>query len=257
MKKTIEVTYGCSYKINKGSYEQEAPLYSAKTITEVSPQETGLGQGEYAKVEFNQLKAIVDPLLAEHVAKSKNNIDHIRVREKDGKKYPSVTSILNPDPFKGDPAFGIRGIEYHRAFNYWLTTGHFTLDTTIDIAPLKWDIGLDKWIETFGARIKRDSAIIEQEVFNDAYAFSGEADFIADVEVAEGVWARCLVDIKTGGYKWEQLFAYAQCLNALDVRYVAIADLKKCEFKVKHVEEVKYWERFLIKRGEFKSRFNI
>ena len=116
----IEVVYSNSMKINKGNYNQEAPFLSSKSIITLPDQSTPEQVESVYKAEFERLQGIVDPILQGEYGKRRVDLENVRIREKDGKKYPSVTSILNPDgmskKIKNLEQYSARGNEADRIF---------------------------------------------------------------------------------------------------------------------------------------------
>ena len=236
-----ELTYANSLKINKGNYEQESPMFSIKSI------------GEFDEnVEYERLKAIVDSKLAEHWDKAKLDMSGVRVRVKDGKKYPSVTSILQPEQLKIDALYGLRGSEIHRLVTEYVKSGVWQEPTEVLSDKIRYDQILYK---EFFEKYKKNLNLIDSETniecFNDDYLYSGEIDFIGTLDGVE-----TLADFKTGSWDWTQLAAYYKAIKR--GKQLAIFDLKNCKIETLQLKDaVKYWEQFLIKRGEFKSKFGI
>lgn len=251
MKKVVEVCYSNSMKINRGQYEQESPFYSAKTIIEEN------GQPVDETAEYARLRGIIDPLLVAQYQEAKLELSGLRVRIKDGKKYVSVTSILTPDfPKSIDPEYAIRGTEIHRIFTHWVTTGEWLAPSPSLLSKLKFeDIAYKKFTETFSDRFKPASHSLGLEVYHEAHLYSGEIDAVMDVD-----GKKSLVDFKTGGWSWDQLVAYYKALADKDIKQLVIFDLKNTKLEVLPVTDskcVKYWENFLIKRGEIRARFGV
>jgi len=255
MKKTIEVVYANSFKINKGNYEQEAPLYSAKTILEFNG--TSVHDDEFKqdieKTEYKRLRSIVDPLLHAQVAQAKCDLSGVRIRERDGKRYPSVTSILSPDSPSIDPEYAIRGLAIEEIMRQKFKTDKW-LGPINKLKKIKYDeIKYKEWWEKYKHSL-RFQELDAQEVYNTRLKYSGEIDLICFIDDIPTI-----VDIKTGGWGWPQLIAYAQC-DDMNFKQVAIFDLKKCEMPILKLGDRKSkdaWERFLVKRGCFEQRFGI
>jgi len=246
MKKTIEVTYANSMKINKGNYEQEAPLYSAKTILDIDDEYSENIEG----IELSRLRGVVDPLLLAHYQAARKDTGHLRVRVKDGKKYPSVTSIINPDELKIDPAYGLRGTEIHRLINEFIDCrGQEWEEPKINISPLKYeDIKYKEWFEQSDFNFETDKFEQNKVFYNEDFIFSGEIDLLVD--------NRHLYEFKTGTWKIEQIAAYWKTLN-LEVSAI-IGDLKRAKSIEFHTDQLTQgWEKFLILRGKFLQRFGI
>jgi len=246
-KKIVEVCYSNSLKINRGSYEQENPFYSAKSIME----ENGTPIDETA--EYARLRNIIDPILVQQYNDAKLDMSKLRVRVKDGKKYPSVTSITKPDPYTGDPEYGIRGTEIHLICNEFITTGKWRVPME-PLTKLKYeDIPYQAFFEKFKDRLDFKDAKLNIEVFNEKHIYSGEIDLVCPVD---GVLS--LVDLKTGGWDWIQLVAYFKAYG--QVKQLAIFDFKNTELEILKLNDPKCvdkWETFLKKRGAFEARFGI
>ena len=249
MKKTMEIVYGNSLKINRGNYEQEAPLYSAKSIIEVN------GEAFDEKAEYTRLRQIVDPLLTEHWEKAKLDLSGLRIRIKDGKRYVSVTSILNHDKdfSEIDPEYAIRGKEFHRLVNQAIRNKKWEAPK-VPLLRLKYeDIKYKEFFIAHKSRLNFEGAQLEVEVFNDDHLYSGEVDLICLVDDV-----KTIVDLKTGSWDWKQLIAYWKC--SVDFPQVAIFDLKLGKLEILDPFSSKaneHWEKFLIKRGEVKARFAV
>lgn len=233
-------------KINRGNYEQEAPFYSAKVVLDDEKVDE--------TAEFNRLRGLIDPLLIQQFQDSKIDLSKVRIRVKDGKQYPSATSIINPDEFKVDPEYGVRGTEIHKIVYDYLRTGKWR-EPSIPLKRLKYeDIPYKKFFEIHGDRIKIPAKEVgPMEVFNERFKYSGEIDQWGHVDGHPS-----LIDFKTGAWKWLQVVAYGRCVEA--PHGYAIFDLKKCELKTLaqgHKDIGKYWENFLVKRGVFLSRFGV
>ncbi len=259
----IEVVYGNSMSINKGNYEAEKPFFSAKTIIEVDdPTEI---DNTY-NAEYSRLRGIIDPMIAECWRNAKPVPEGVRIREKDGKKYPSVTSILNPDGIPIDPVKLKNHCDYgndvDELFKEYFAAGGSRaprkLKSSYDGLADSFDpLKMISLIDQSGIEIKQIKSSVE--IFSEDHLYSGEIDCLVPYEKSFMV-----LDIKTGSYKWEQLVAYAKAINegrydeTCGVKYLGILDCKGKKFIIKELSEmVKEWERFLILRGAFKSRFSL
>lgn len=256
--KQIEIVYGNSLTINRGSYENEKPLYSQKVTYEVED-----NQVIDERAEYDRLRSIVDPLVMEHYNRAKLDLSNVRVRIIDGQRLPSVTSILTPDGIpRIEPAklacYARRGHEYERLFFHWAKTGEvLEPDTNVDIGTLKWDLKFKQFIEKEGKRLDFKKATFSVEVSDKKLAYSGEVD-INNVLI-DGIPHLC--DVKTGQWKWEQLLAYNHALGVGHTCPSAIFDLKNgmmiLSVNEKEATIEHCWHNFLMKRGEFKGRFGF
>lgn len=252
----LEIVYSNSMKINKGNYEQEAPFYSLKSIIEVrDPKEVeSVCNSEYAR-----LQAIVEPLLEADYNKNRTDLANIRIREKNGKKYPSVTSILNPDgmsnKIKNLEQYTQRGNEVDRVFKaLMLGTKYKAIDYSLfaDLPEEKWEEKIKAFIieNKILKKLERPLWKKDVEVFNDEWMYSGEIDLLKENYL--------ILDVKSGAWKWEQQIAYAKCIPS--ITHVAIADLKNNKYLELSINDpciIRAWENFIYKRGQFFSRFNL
>lgn len=252
MKKIYEICYSNSATVPspKIAYANEKPFFSQKVVIE---SETEID----SKAEYDKLRAIIDPLVLEYFNKNKVDEAGLRIRTKDGKRYPSVTSILSPTPYNGNPEYGIRGTEIHKIVNHYAFEGEW-IDPKAPLSTLKYeDIKYKEFFEAFKDRIsfKAPSLQVEIEFFNDEHMYSGEVDMLC---LVDGVLTLC--DIKTGQWKWEQLVAYYKGLNDKKIKQLAVFDIKKQKLEVLKVTDEKAkscWENFLKKRGALEAIFNV
>lgn len=253
----IEVVYSNSMKINRGNYEQLSPFYSGKTVISLPD---GVSDPEHAesvyRANYAQIQGIIDPLLEADYNKCRTDLANIRIREKDGKKYPSVTSILNPDgmssKIKNIAQYGARGDEADKHFKQLMTVGTEPELDKSKFPDLEWNYDIKGFIKNNKILKKLELPLwkADVEVFNEEYMYSGEIDLLKEDIL--------ILDVKTGAWKWEQQIAYAKCLPS--VQLVAIADLKEnkyIELPITAPEITKAWEKFIYRRGEFKARFGL
>lgn len=251
MTNQIEIVYGNSMKINKGQYEQEAPFYSLKKI--MSNGETCIDEID----EFKRLRGIIDPLLYAQYNETKNILAGLRIREKGGKRYPSVTTILSPDKpqVPNLEKYGLRGTEFDRICKHWCEKGELLpIDLSIDISPLKWeDIKCVEFFEKFADRFGDCKCSVP--IYHEKHFYSGEIDYLG---IYDGLMT--LGDFKTGTWKLEQLVAYYKAVTDVKIDQLAIFDLKNADvilFPLKDKKLPEAWDSFMIKRGEFRARFGV
>jgi hypothetical protein len=249
--KTIEINYGNSITVNRGNYENEKPMWHQKITFELNgetPEQIALLE----ETEFNRIKTAIDKRAQEAWDKAKQDLGNLRIRGKDGKKYPSYSSINHPDPLPIDPEFALRGTNVHTVINEWIKTGKWTKPEPLK--KLKYDdIPYQKFFELYKDRIDFKDCKLNVEVFHDRLLYSGEIDCIGLVDKI-----LTLIDFKTGSWDWMQLIAYYKAHN--QVKQLAIFDLKNLELEILKFNDPKCqekWENFLIKRGEFKARFGL
>jgi len=242
--RTYEICYSNSITKNRGNYENEKPFFSQKVIIQ---SETEID----TVAEYDKLRAIIDPMAL--ASFKEDGLANIRIRTKDGKKYPSVTSILSGGkPYTGNPEYGTRGTEIHRLINVYSNTGRWE-EPSVPLQTLKYDIGYKEFFAKFGSRIDYTDHKAEIEIFHDEHLYSGAVD---DVCLVDGV--KSLVDYKSGGWKWEQLVAYFKGLNDRSIKQLCVFDLKKGKLEIlKLTEAVPYWENFLKLRGALTNALGV
>lgn len=258
MLKEVEIRYERALKINRGNYEQVAPLW-ADTVRLKFNGETPEQIAEIEKAEYETLKTRIDKRAEDEWVSAKISLAGFRVREKDGKKYPSVTTILNPEPYTNNPEYGTRGTEIHLIVDHFIDKGVWR-EPEVKLATLSYDdIKHKEFFAEHGKSIKSIKGdFTNLGVFNEDYMYSGEIDRLLSVLDIPSI-----VDYKTGGWKWGQLVAYWYGLPEkirTKIKQLAIFDLKKCELKIMQVgspEFNKEWYAFLVKRGCFMGRFGV
>lgn len=254
MKKTLEINYGNSITVNRGNYENEKPMWHQKLTFELNG-ETPEEIAALEELEFSRIKTAIDERAKNAWDIAKRDMAGVRIRIKDGKKYPSVSSILKPDgiPSSIDPEYGIRGTEIHNLIHDWITTGKWRAPRE-PLSKLSYeDIHYQEFFTKFKNRIDLKNCQLNIELFHDKHLYSGEIDCIGLVDGLP-----TLIDFKTGSYDWTQLVAYYKGNN--NVKLLAVFDLKNLKLETLNLKDVKcpdYWEKFLVKRGEFRARFGV
>lgn len=258
MQRSVEIHYGRTFTANKGNYENDKPMWNEKIMLSFN----GESPAEVAEIqnrEYEEMKKRVDERANAEWEKYRLQFSGLRVREKDGKKYPSVTSIISPEPYTGNPEYGTRGTELHRLIDQFINTGKWQ-EPQVKLQTLSFDdIKYKEFFTQYGPKIKSiKGSFTSLEVFNEKFLYSGEIDRLLMVNDIPS-----LVDYKTGGWKWMQLVAYWKALpkNIQEkIKQLSVFDLKKGVLETLSVTDEKFtseWENFLVKRGEIKSRFSL
>jgi len=252
MKRIVEINYGSSITVNRGNYENWKPMWHQKVTLELN----GAPLYEVEAIEnaeFERIKSKLDKFANDEFEKSKLDASHLRIRVKDGKRYVSVNSILHPEPLPIDPEFAMRGTGIHQIFNTWLDTGKWE-KPSIELKKLSYeDIKYKEFFEKFKDRINFKNHKKNIEVFHEVHFYSGEIDVVCEVDGIASI-----TDLKCGAWDWTQLIAYYKAHNS--VKQLVIFDLKNQKLEILSLKDPKcqvYWEKFLIKRGETKSRFGV
>ena len=197
---------------------------------------------------------------------------NIRFYEKDGKKYPSVTSILNwdkewrvtDDELRQYASRGniVEALVQDFIINEKWLEPELTSDLREDVSILgsgslmfTWENCSHKaFMEQYRSKIEVKE--FQGTVFNDAALYAGTYDVLGKYDGLDSI-----MDIKTGTFNMRQLAAYAICLEGIEqlvVLPVGPTD-NKCGYKRPVICDTigKEYEEFLKARAKFKQRFGI
>ena len=270
--KIKELTVSRTGVIPGGAYENLRPGYSMTLeLADGDDHKAVMTEAnEYLRMVFDaEANAAKTDLIASLYA-------GIRFYEKDGRKYPSVTSIL----FYGKDfhmaehelaQYAARGTIVGEMVEAYLTRCD-PLDDWIypdeieclkeDVATLlngslnmHWDqCAYKAFVKQFSDKIDVDK--IQGVVFNDEHLYAGTYDILGLYDKKKAI-----MDCKCGGYDMRQLAAYAMCLKDVDrcvVLPVGPTD-NKCGYKKPVICDAvqKEFEGFLKARAKFRSRFGI
>ena len=198
--------------------------------------------------------------------------DGLRFYEKDGIKYPSVTSVLfyGKDfhmPEHELAQYAARGTIVGKMVETYLKTGEWidpakTESLIDDVAVLfggtlnmHWDQCSHK---EFTARFAGDitTESVQGTVYNEEYLYAGTYDIVGNY-----LGKRSLMDVKCGGFDMRQLAAYAMCLEGIE-QLVVLPTGKtdnKCGYKrpvVCGTIQTEF-DGFLKARAKFRQRFGL
>ena len=251
------------------SYENLRPHY--EIVAEVE-------EGDDVNAEFKKLKAV----LRWHFEQEGNNAkadliekqyQNIRFYEKDGKKFPSVTSItgwnvdwkISEDELQ---QYASRGTIIHKLVELYLSEGSWAdpleiPDLENDVATLmagskklSWkDCSYQKALDGIIGDLKVLQQ--EQEVYNEEHLYAGRADLVCLYKGKQTV-----IDFKAGTTTdMRQLAAYAACLEGIEqlvIVPVGPTD-NKSGFKKPIVctDLAGEYKKFLYARAKFRERFGI
>ena len=268
--KIKEIHVGLSGVIPIASYENLRPAFD---IT------AELNETDNLDECFDKLKSTLRSQFDREANQAKTDLiekqyKNIRFREKNGKKYPSVTSItdwskewrISEDELL---QYGARGTIVHALIGEYIKTGEWVAPETLPTLRedllvlatgslgLKYqDCSHKKFFEQFGKDFEFAESI-EKEVYNDEHLYSGRYD------------AKCLykgklsiIDFKTGSsYHHKQLAAYSVCeegIEQLVVCPVGVANNKVGYKKPSATEQIRdNFKVFLKDRAKFHKRFGI
>ena len=268
--KIKEIHVGLSGVIPIASYENLRPSYDVTAEIE---------EGESLEESFAKLKEILHIQFEAEANRAKIDLiekqyQNIRFREKDGKKYPSVTSITDWDKdwrISDDELrqYGARGNVVHTLIEEYIKTDKWVEPETLpDLKEdliilatgslqLSWqNCSHQEFFEQFGKDFEFTKT--EKEVFNEEHLYSGRYD-------AKGKYKGkgSIIDFKTGSsYHHKQLAAYAICENGeieqLVICPVGPTDTKSGVKKPSVTEQINSnFKIFLKDRARFRERFGI
>ena len=265
--KIKEITVSLSGVIPVAAYENLRPGFSitAEPIDGEKPEKIIASLQQYLHAVFenesNRGKAdLID-----------KQYSNIRFYEKDGKKYPSVTSILNWDKewrVTDDELrqYASRGNIVEAIVQRFLETGEWI--DPLEIPELREDVSIlmsgslmFTWENCSHKAFMKayqdiQADVFQRTVYNDEALYAGTEDILG---AFEGI--RSVMDIKTGGFDMRQLAAYAICekdIEQLVVLPVGPTD-NKCGYKRPVVCDTvqKEFAEFLKARAKFKQRFGV
>lgn len=197
---------------------------------------------------------------------------NIRFYEKDGKKYPSVTSILDWDKqwrVTDDELrqYASRGTIIGAIVERFLETGEWA--DPLEIPKLREDVSVlmsgslmftwencshRAFMKAYRDKIQTEA--FQRTVYNDEALYAGTEDILG---AFDGI--RSVMDVKTGVFDMRQLAAYAICekdIEQLVVLPVGLTD-NKCGYKRPVVCDTvqKEFAEFLKARAKFRTRFGV
>lgn len=267
--KIKEIKASLSGAIPIASYENLKPYYEISAEVE---------EGEDVDAAMKKLRSIVRWHFEQEGNNAKADLiekqySGIRFYEKDGKKYPSVTSILswNVDwkiPEDELQQYGARGTIVHKLIEEYLSKGEWiepinapelaneVATVTAGSLTLSWvDCSYKAALEA----IKGDLKVLqqEQELYNDEHLYAGRSDLVC---IYKG--KKSILDFKTGTTTdMRQLAAYAACMDGIEQLVIVPvgptdnkSGIKKPVISTDISGEFK---KFLYARAAFRERFGI
>lgn len=267
--KTKEITVSLSGVIPVASFENLRPGY---TIT-VEPE-----NGESTDDIIVKLQGYLHQVFEHESNRGKADLldkqySQLRFYERDGKKYPSVTSILGWDKdwrITQDELrqYASRGTIVGEMVEQYLSTGKWivpeeTPSLAEDVAVLlggslglHWEQCSHKeFCDKFAKEIVAETT--QKQIFNDQALYAGTLDICGTYAGKVSV-----MDVKCGGWDMRQLAAYAMALDA-DIKQLVILPTgptdNKCGYKKPVICTTlqKEYEEFLKARAKFKRRFGV
>lgn len=268
-----EITYSLSGVIPTEAYGNFRPGYSMTVeLKDESPEKI-----------FAECELLIRTMFDNMANRAKaDDIDKtyakLRFYEANGKKYPSVTSVLGWNVNLAKIAnmtddemfqYACRGHIVEDIINRYLFTKQWDDPQTVPAMQenisilatgsrmLTWNTCSHKaFMEKFGDKIKVEK--IQKTVFSEEYLYAGTEDIIGEYD---GV--RSIMDIKCrkGGWDFRQLAAYAKCEK--DIKQLVVFPVGETDNKCGYIKPVicdtieAKFEEFLKARALFKRRFGI
>lgn len=266
--KVKEITVSLSGVIPVAAYENLRPGFSI-TVEPIDGEEpekiiASLQQYLHAVFENESNRGKADLIDKQY--------SNIRFYEKDGKKYPSVTSILNWDKewrVTDDELrqYASRGNIIEAIVERFLKTGEWA--DPLEIPELREDVSVlmsgslmftwencshKTFMKTYRDKIQAET--FQGTIFNDEALYAGTYDILGKFDDIHSI-----MDIKTGGFDMRQLAAYAICekdIGQLVVLPVGPTDNKSGYKRPVICDTVqKEFAEFLKARAKFKQRFGV
>jgi len=267
--KIKEIRASISGVIPIASYENLKPYYEISAEIE---------EGDDMDAAFAALRTKLRWLFESEGNRAKADVIEkqyagIRFYERDGKKYPSVTSILGWDvdwKISEDELqqYASRGTIVHKLIEIYLKEGRWVDPLEIpelepDIATimggskkLSWkECSYQKAVEALMPDLK--ILQMENELYNEEVLYAGRADLVCLYKGKQTV-----IDFKSGTTKDQrQLAAYAACMEGIEqtmIVPVGKTDNKSGLMKPVICTDVdKEYKKFLYARAKFRERFGI
>jgi hypothetical protein len=273
---TTELVVSMKATIPTGEYENITPMYSLKEIVPTDS-DYSAKYDELRNVILQKINEDFERVRMDTIVRRNPNL---RFYERKGKKYPSVTSIINwkgiDYPVEQLKQYASLGTIIHELIAIYLSTGKVVnpeaLDKlAVDLLILKQgDLMLDykevNWksiIDEAGKEVSF-SKDEPQICYNDTFLYAGLPDRLGTYKGEP-----CLIDFKTAKKvtpdkveKWyEQEVAYGKCLEGVK-HYITIllqSKHEKSSMIVLSDEEVieKEWQRFLANRENFRKLYGV
>ena len=279
----FEVVVSASGVLPTGDYENQKPLYSIKASFPNSEAKRldEIMLALRSKV-FGYLDSDYQRAMMKRIEKVRGDI---RWKEKAGKIYISVTSILGWRGIDYDPyllaQYAARGTILHKIAEVFLIglrdKGKGVIidpekakELSEQVAILKggslglhWkDCSFERFWEKHGGDFDLKGSSIEEPIFNETYLYCGTPDLVCNHEKV-----RTVCDWKTSSNysderligHWKQLSAYARAKGAGKMAILPLNPKNKSGFGKPIIEENvgKYFRMFVKERETFRKYFQM
>jgi hypothetical protein len=282
----IKIKVGFTGTIVTGEYANEKPYFEVEEeiSRELNDSEIELRQQQLSDICIRQFKNQEQKAIADRIKKEREDI---RFYTRNGKLYPSVTSILNWDSDFFMPPHELtqhasKGSIVHAQCEHYIKTGEWVDPLQLpecypDLAIVKKG-NLQLEIENYNfvgflEKYPIGFTSTETQVFNDELQYAGTYDckgtFVEKEKPLKDIVCGkvTLFDIKTcssidKNKFFKQLTAYAKCEENSDIEQLCVIHLKADNDSgyAKPIIETdleKYWSLFKKDRENFKKRFGV
>ena len=267
--KIKEIRHSVQAVISTGAYENQREMFEvlATLKADENPEEA---MRELEAFTHGRLELAVNNAKSLLIEKQYSGI---RFYDIDGKKYPSVTSILSwntewkitQDELQ---QYASRGTIVHKLVEIFLTGGKWVEpedvpeladDVTIVLSGSKglhWnDCSYKAFFEKYGKDLK--VLQMEQQCYNAEHGYAGRMDIYGEFQ-----GKRSVIDIKTGATSdFRQLGAYSACTDGAEqlvIFPVGKTENKSGVMQPKITDNVQgEFEAFLVARKKFRERFGV
>jgi hypothetical protein len=264
--KSTEITVSKSITLQVKQFEPETIFVAMKEVVD----DEKIDRSQRARELLVDCNILANAEKERMLNKMKSDaLAGMRFYEKDGKKYPSVTSIISQgEEYTGNPLCGLKGDVLHRIFARMVSDGRFVWDVTEEDAMKLGDkfsvktSDLDWITNKFAGKL--DFRGSEVEVYNDEHTYAGRYDadgYVIESEAGDGVAA--LFDLKSGNMTTEakekafiQMAAYSQCVPQLGIEEMVILSTQKKDIFTS-TDILGYFAKFLALRKSFREKFNV
>ena len=278
--RTIKVGASFSGKINTGSYENMNPGFYLEIVDELPNTVDYLEKARELMKEmhdecYRQFQEVAQKATIERIEKEYKNI---RFYEKDGKKYPSVTSILDVGGVEFHCStedlyeYAAQGQINHLRVEAYIKTGKWLNPIEIEacwphihtLKTGKLNLAIDACdFPGFLKKYPINSMENGVKIFNEEHQYAGTPDFYGTPLFKDAECLPTIFDVKRSISKVKnfcQMAAYAKCRT--EIQQMGIVPLnddteQKFSKPLMSKDIDGYFEMFLNKRREFRKRYGI
>lgn len=283
MKRKLKISSSFSGVVATGSYENSRPGFAVEEEFEMEGEQDVIDFAIQTRQEalhiicYERFKEVEQQMVVERIQKERKDIRFYT--DETGKKYPSVTSIINFDAdFFMDERelvqYASRGSITHARVNHYIKTGKWVEAKELpecwtDIVIVqKGDLNLTTNVGNFPGFLEKYpiTELKNSEMsFNKEYEYAGTPDFEGTPDFKEAEKLPSLWDVKSTIDKIKlmmQLAAYAKMEKYKHIKQVGgieISDKTQQGFSRPVVETRidEYFQMFLNKRKSFRQRYGI